>query len=72
MTDLNIEKALTDLETIVNQLESDDVDLDEALKLFESGVKLSEQVQQKLATSELTIKQVIENTEGFSLEDFQL
>jgi len=72
MTELNMEQALAELETIVGRLESDEVDLDEALKLFETGVKLSEKVQQKLSASELTIKQVIENTEGFSLEDFQL
>lgn len=72
MSDVNVEQTLSQLEEIVSKLESDEVDLDEALKLFEDGVKLSDQVQKKLKDSELKLKQVIETSEGFSLEDFSL
>lgn len=72
MSDVNVEQTLNQLEEIVSKLESDEVDLDEALKLFEDGVKLSDQVQKKLKDSELKLKQVIETSEGFSLEDFSL
>jgi len=72
MSEVNMEQTLNQLEEIVSKLESDEVDLDEALKLFEEGVKLSDQVQKKLKDSELKLKQVIESSEGFSLEDFAL
>ncbi len=72
MSEVNMEQTLNQLEEIVSKLESDEVDLDEALKLFEDGVKLSDQVQKKLKDSELKLKQVIESSEGFSLEDFAL
>ena len=72
MSEVNVEQTLNQLEDIVSKLESDEVDLDEALKLFEDGVKLSDQVQKKLKDSELKLKQVIETSEGFSLEDFSL
>lgn len=72
MTNTTIEATLGRLEAIVSQLESDEVDLEVALQLFEEGVKLADQVKKKLTDSELKIKQVIENAEGFSLEDFSL
>jgi len=72
VTEINVEASLNQLEEIVAKLESDEVTLEEALQLFESGVKLSEQVQKKLNDSELKIKQVLEEAEGFTLEEFQL
>jgi exodeoxyribonuclease VII small subunit len=36
--DLTFEQALAELETIADSLERDDLDLDEALSLFERGV----------------------------------
>ncbi len=72
MTEINVEASLNQLEEIVAKLESDEVALEEALQWFESGVKLSEQVQKKLNDSELKIKQVLEEADGFTLEEFQL
>jgi exodeoxyribonuclease VII small subunit len=37
----DFEKSLTRLEEVVKRLESADLSLDEAMKLFEEGVKLS-------------------------------
>ena len=36
--DLTFERALAELETIADSLERDDLDLDEALRLFERGI----------------------------------
>jgi len=72
MTEPNIETTLERLEQIVTQLESDELDLETALQLFEEGVKLSDAVQKKLKQGELRIRRVLENAEGFSLEDFSL
>jgi len=72
MTEPNIETTLERLEQIVTQLESDELDLEATLQLFEEGVKLSDAVQKKLKQGELRIQRVLENAEGFSLEDFSL
>ncbi|WP_251359042.1 exodeoxyribonuclease VII small subunit [Kangiella sp. TOML190] len=48
----NFEQQLEQLEAIVDQLEDGDLPLDEALKVFEKGVKLSRQCQQHLAAAE--------------------
>lgn len=48
----NFENQLEELEAIVDQLEDGDLPLDEALKIFEKGVKLSRQCQKHLAEAE--------------------
>jgi len=70
--DIKVEAALARLEQIVSELESDEVDLEASLALFEEGVRLADQVGKKLEAGELRIKQVLEKAEGFSAEDFQL
>ena len=55
---------LARLEAIVRQLESDDLDLDKALKLFEEGVKRLNAARDLLKTSELTVKKVVEAADG--------
>jgi len=72
MAEPNVEATLERLEQIVSQLESDELDLEAALQLFEQGVKLSDAIQKKLKQGELKIRRVLENAEGFSLEDFSL
>ena len=55
---------LARLEAIVRQLESDDLDLDKALKLFEEGVTRLNAARDLLKTSELTVKKVVEAADG--------
>ena len=52
----SIESRLTELEAILEELESGDLDLDQALKKFEQGVKLSRECQKTLEDAELKIK----------------
>jgi exodeoxyribonuclease VII small subunit len=52
------------LEAIVRQLESDDLDLDKALKLFEEGVRRLNAARDLLKASELTVKKVVEAADG--------
>lgn len=59
-SDINFEKALTDLEGIVEQLESGDLSLEDALKSFEKGIKLTRQCQEQLSKAELQVKKLIE------------
>lgn len=52
----NIESKLNELEKILEELESGELDLDMALKKFESGIKLSRECQKTLEEAELKIK----------------
>ena len=58
------EASLGELEKIVNQLEEGDLSLEESLKLFEAGVKLSRECQQRLAQAERRIEVLLRDAEG--------
>ena len=53
---LTFEKALARLEEIVAQLETGDAPLDESLKLFEEGAKLTAQCSGMLDKAEQKVK----------------
>ncbi len=53
-------KQLERLEAIVRRLESDDLDLDEALQLFEEGVERLRVAREQLQQAELKVKKVLE------------
>ena len=52
------------LEEIVQQLESDDTDLDRSLALFEEGVARLRAARERLAEAELRIQRVLEGAAG--------
>ena len=52
----DLEKSLTQLEEIVQELEEGDVPLEQALKQFEKGVKLSRDCQTALRAAEQRVK----------------
>ena len=56
----NFETSLKELENIVSKLESSDISLDEAILLFESGVKLSDRCRKILENAERKIKTLTE------------
>ena len=56
--------ALESLESIVRELEETDIDLDRALQLFEDGVRHLKIARELLQQSELTIKRVLEESDG--------
>ena len=57
---LSFEDALTELELIVQQLENQYVTLDDSLKLYEKGIKLSKLCNDVLHDAELRIQHVNE------------
>ena len=69
---LRVEEALARLEEIVRSLESDEVSLEDSLRLFEEGVRLADALKKRLEESELRVRKVLEEAEGFRLEDFDL
>ncbi|MAA73996.1 MAG: exodeoxyribonuclease VII small subunit [Salinisphaeraceae bacterium] len=58
------ETSMSELETLVEALESGDIGLDASLKKFERGVALARQCQQALKTAELRIDQLLQDDEG--------
>ena len=52
------------LEEIVRSLEANDLDLDQALTLFEEGVGRLKTARKLLSESELTVKRVLEDANG--------
>ena len=52
------------LEVIVRSLEADDLDLDQALELFQEGVGRLKKARELLVDSELTVQRVLEESDG--------
>lgn len=53
---MDFEKKLNRLEEIVQKMEKGDLALDESLKLFEEGVKLSRECNSRLSEAETKVK----------------
>ncbi len=60
----NFEASLAALEKIVRELERGDLPLEESLKLFEQGVKLSRECQERLNQAERRVEVLLRDTEG--------
>lgn len=58
------ETSLEDLEKIVRKLEDGDLSLEESLKLFEDGVKLSRECQERLNQAERRIEVLTNDADG--------
>ena len=62
--EIKFETALLKLEEIVRALESEELELEESIKLFEEGLKLSVYCQQELERADGRIQQLLENIQG--------
>jgi exodeoxyribonuclease VII small subunit len=58
------EKSFQQLESIVKRLESEELPLDEALQLFEEGIRLSRFCNQKLEEVEKKIELILADAKG--------
>ena len=58
------EKDLTQLETVVERLERGELTLDESVRLFEEGVKLSNACKKELEAAEGRIQLLVEQGSG--------
>ena len=61
---VSLGRELEQLEEIVRRLEAEDVDLDEALALFEEGVRRLRAARDRLAQAELKVQSVVESAAG--------
>ena len=63
------EDELKELEKIATNLESGELNLDEAIKEFEKGMKLSKECTKKLDLAEKKINMLIQEENGESKEE---
>jgi exodeoxyribonuclease VII small subunit len=60
----NFEEHLTQLETVVERLERGDLSLDESVRLFEDGMKLTGACKKELEQAEGRIQVLVEGKGG--------
>ncbi|ABA58496.1 exodeoxyribonuclease VII small subunit [Nitrosococcus oceani] len=60
---LDFESALAELETLVSRMEQGEVSLEESLRLYERGVKLSQLCQETLRDAEQKV-QILQQKQG--------
>ena len=64
---INLEKLIAELESIINKMESDDLNVEDSLKSYEKGISLIKNAQNKLKKIEQKVE--ILSKEG-KLENF--
>jgi len=60
----SIEYSIKRLEEIVDLMEQGDVTLDEAIDLYEEGIRISKECAEKLKNAELRIKKLTKDLDG--------
>jgi len=61
---LSFEEALRALETIVRQLESGDVPLEDSISLYEEGERLRQHCQKRLDAAQVRIERIVQGPDG--------
>ncbi len=69
---VNLEKSLTDLEELVEELESGDLPLEKAMKKFEEGIKLTRGCQAALKDAEQKVEILLKSAGGEELQAFEV
>ena len=69
--DLSFEYSLKNLEDIVEQLESGDVDLEKSVELYEKGMNLKKICEEKLKKVENQIKKIKVENNKIQKENFK-
>ena len=68
--EVNFEELMTELENITAKLEMDKLSLDESVKLFEDGMKISKECNKKLEDAEKRITILLNVNEEIREEEF--
>ncbi|ENM3885541.1 exodeoxyribonuclease VII small subunit [Vibrio cholerae] len=67
---MSFESTIEELEQLVEQLESGDLALDEALRKFERGISLARAGQLKLDDAEQRVRILLSNSDDAPLSNF--
>lgn len=65
---LSFEAALAELEVIVKQLETGDVELEKSIEIYERGAALKSHCESKLKSAELKVEQIVQGAAGITTE----
>lgn len=65
---MNFEKKLGRLEEIVQNMEEGDLALEDSLKMFEEGVKLSRECHEQLSQAEQRVQKLLQVNKDGSVE----
>ena len=68
---IDFEKALAELESLVERLERGDVPLDEALRTFERGVALTRQCQARLQSAQQKVEILLKRSGQAEVQPFE-
>ena len=68
---IDLEKSLIELEAVVERLEGGELSLEQALKEFEHGVKLTRECQAALKKAEQKVEILLKKTEDAAPEPFE-
>lgn len=68
---VDFEQALTELEALVSKMEAGDLSLEESLKAFEEGVRLTRECQTQLAAAEQRVQKLVEEGGKLKSVDFE-
>ena len=71
MKENSFEKNMEELENIVKELEEGNLDLDESVKKFEDGMKISKKCNEMLENAEKKITMVLDNNGEIEEVDFK-
>lgn len=71
MEDMNFEDIMKKLELIANELEKGNLNLDDSVRKFEEGIKLSKMCNEILEKAEKKITILIRDGEGVKEEKFE-
>ena len=69
---VNLEKALSELEKLVEEMEQGNLSLEQSLKRFEKGIALTSECQEALQTAELKVQELIEKNGKLLEKDFEV
>jgi exodeoxyribonuclease VII small subunit len=67
---INFEESLRNLESLVKQLEQGDLSLEESLKAFEVGIKLTRECSKQLDEAEQKVSVLVGEGDDLRLVDF--
>lgn len=68
----DFEKSLAELETLVTEMEEGGLSLEDSLKAFEKGIKLTRECQQSLKEAEQKVQLLIEESGETKLVPFDV
>ena len=69
---LNFEKALKELESLIEDMEQGELSLEDSLKRFEKGISLTAECQQALQKAELKVQELVVKNGKLLENDFDI